>query len=58
MHQKKKILFVDDEQNSLDGLKRMLHSQHKEWDMCFTTSVDEAINELTHTEYDVIISEH
>ena len=32
---KKRILFVDDEPNILQGLKRMLRNQRKEWDMAF-----------------------
>ena len=29
----KRVLFVDDDQNILDGLKRTLHSMRTEWQM-------------------------
>ena len=29
---KPKILFVDDEQSILDGLRRLLRNQRKEWE--------------------------
>jgi len=53
----KKILFVDDEQLILDGLRRMLHSQRKEWDMDFVTSGALALEAMANTEYDVIVSD-
>ena len=34
----KRILFVDDESNILQGLKRMLRGQRKEWEMSFADS--------------------
>ena len=30
-----RVLFVDDEQNILQGLRRMLRSMRNEWDMAF-----------------------
>ncbi len=44
---KKRILFVDDSQYVLDGLKRMLHDRSKEWDVVSTTSPKE-VSELLH----------
>jgi hypothetical protein len=32
---KKRILFVDDEVNVLQGLRRMLYPMRGEWDMTF-----------------------
>lgn len=53
----RKILFVDDEQNILSGLKRMLRSMRKELDMHFVDSGPAAL-ELMETEiFDVIVSD-
>src|SRR5579885_317791 len=53
----KRILFVDDEPNVLDGLQRMLRSQRKEWDMVFVGSGAEAIAALSQQVYDVIVTD-
>ena len=55
--QKKKILFVDDEPNFLNGLRRMLRGQREAWDMTFVHSVDEAISATEDTEFDAIVSD-
>lgn len=54
---KKRILFVDDENNVLEGLRRMLHSQRGEWEMGFVCSVDEALERLEETCFDAIVSD-
>ena len=53
----KRILFVDDEQNVLDGLRGLLRKQRKNWDMTFLTSGEAALNELMASDYDVIVSD-
>ena len=53
----KRILFVDDEPNILQGLKRMLHSQRREWDMTFTESGAEALDIMQDTAFDAVISD-
>jgi DNA-binding NtrC family response regulator len=40
---KKRILFVDDEENVLHGLKLMLHTMRGYWDMQFAQSGEDAI---------------
>ncbi|MCH7546912.1 MAG: HDOD domain-containing protein [Planctomycetes bacterium] len=57
MSDKKRILFVDDEQNVLDGLRRMLRSMRSEWDMAFATGGDEALEILATKRFDVIVSD-
>ena len=37
-----RVLFVDDEPNILDGLRRMLRSRRSQWEMLFTGSAQEA----------------
>lgn len=54
---KKRILFVDDESNVLQGLRRMLHSQRHEWDMAFAGGGQEALELLSHAPFDVVVSD-
>lgn len=51
------ILFVDDQQNVLDGLRRMLHSMRNEWEMHFATSGEKALELLAGAPFDVIVSD-
>lgn len=57
MSDKRKILFVDDEQNILDGLRRMLRPMRKEWDMTFVGGGQEALDILAKRPFDVIVSD-
>lgn len=52
-----KILFVDDEANVLAGLRRMLRSQRKIWDMQFANGGAEAIELLEQQPFDVVVSD-
>ncbi|MDJ0923528.1 MAG: response regulator [Acidimicrobiia bacterium] len=52
-----RILFVDDEQLVLAGLRRMLRPLHKEWDMEFVTSGNDALVALQQDEYDLVVSD-
>jgi len=53
----KSILFVDDEPNVLDGLRRMLRPMRAEWDMSFARSGHEALEVLAAKRFDVIVSD-
>lgn len=53
----KKILFVDDEQNILDGLRRMLYKMREEWEMTFVTSGKEALELMETGPFDAVISD-
>jgi|SRR5579871_320137 len=53
----KKILFVDDEPNVLDGLRRLLHPMRHEWQVAFATSGAEALEMLAGEPFDVIVSD-
>jgi len=57
MDSKKRILFVDDEQSVLQGLRRMLHKMRNEWDMEFVTRTSDAMKVMQNTSYDIIISD-
>lgn len=52
-----KILFVDDEANLLQGLKRMLRRQRNEWDMTFVDSGAKALAAFETKPFDVIVSD-
>ncbi|GAX59514.1 response regulator receiver modulated metal dependent phosphohydrolase [Candidatus Scalindua japonica] len=54
---KRKILFIDDESNVLDGFRRMLRNQRKEWDMSYIGSVDAALELIEERYFDVIVSD-
>ena len=54
---KRKILFVDDEPNILQGLRRMLHSMRRDWDMEFAESGQQALELLNNSHFDVVVTD-
>jgi len=52
-----KILFVDDEANVLDGLRRAMRSMREQWDMRFALSGADALVQLAQCPADVIVSD-
>ena len=54
---KKRILFVDDEQSLLDGLRRSLHNQRREWDMSFVLSGQEALDLMDQQSFDAVVTD-
>ncbi len=54
---KKQILFVDDEIDVLQGLRRMLRGMRNEWSMSFASSGEEALNLMADVAIDVIVSD-
>ena len=53
----RRILFVDDQPNVLDGLKRMLHPYRHEWDMVFVSTAAEALQRFSEAHFDVLVSD-
>jgi len=53
----KSILLVDDEQNCLEGLRRILHRFCPGWVMCSTHSVDAALERIAGAAFDAIVSD-
>ncbi len=49
-----KVLFIDDEQDVLDGIRRMMSVKKNEWEIYFTNNPGEAI-ELFKKGFDVVI---
>lgn len=54
---KKRILFVDDEPNVLQGLRRMMRSMRQEWDMQFANDGTEALEILFSDHFDVVVAD-
>lgn len=54
---KRRIMFVDDEQNVLDGLRNLLRKQRNQWDMLFASSGKAALEQLAQQPVDVIVSD-
>jgi CheY-like chemotaxis protein len=52
-----RVLFVDDEPRILDGLRRSLRGKRGEWDMSFVTSGAEALDLLSESPHDVVVSD-
>ncbi len=54
----KRVLFVDDEENLLNGLKHMLHRMRSSWHMSFVTGGEQALSLMEdEPEYDVVVSD-
>jgi HD-like signal output (HDOD) protein len=54
---KKRVLFVDDEANVLQGLQRMLRPLRDEWDIETAGSGPEALARMAQVGFDVIVSD-
>ena len=54
---KLQLLFVDDEEKVLQGLRSRLRKHRKEWDMRFAHGGEAALEALASHEFDVIISD-
>ncbi len=53
----RRILFVDDEQPILDGLRRVLSVQQMQWETAFAPSGEAALAILESSQFDVIVSD-
>ncbi len=51
------VLFVDDEQAILDGLRNSLRKERKRWDMTFALGGQQALDEMKKTPADVVITD-
>jgi len=54
---KKNVLFVDDEPNILDGLRRMLRSLRKEFVFDFASGGSQALEVMAEKEIDIIVTD-
>jgi len=53
----KRVLFVDDEPNVLEGLRRLLRTHRHEWEMQFVGGGAEAIEALAKEPFDVVVTD-
>jgi putative two-component system response regulator len=53
----KKILFVDDEKNFLEGIRLMLRGHRKEWDCSFAVGAEAALEMTRTVNFDAIVSD-
>ena len=54
---KKRILFVDDDRQLLDGLRDAFRSYRRQWDMSFVEGSDEAVDVIETQAQDAIVSD-
>ncbi len=52
-----RILFVDDEPNVRQGLRRMLHPWSDTWDIAFAANGEEALDLMQCLPFDVVITD-
>ena len=52
-----RVLFVDDEQMVLDGLRRMLRGRRREWEMHFACGPAQALELLDRITFDVVVAD-
>ena len=52
-----RIVFVDDEPNVIEAMRRTMHCMRKEWEMAFLSSGLEALQCLTRNPADVIVTD-
>jgi HD-like signal output (HDOD) protein len=53
----RRILFVDDDTEVLDGLARALRPRCHDWEMAFVSSAREALSRLEAAPYDVLVAD-
>ncbi len=54
---KPRILFVDDDAHIVQGLKRMLFPQKRDWDVQYCESGDEALDIMSQGKVDIVVSD-
>ena len=54
---RRRILFVDDDPDVLDGLKAVLRQQRREWETVFAVGGPAALIELSRSVFDVVVTD-
>ena len=57
MSEVKRIIFVDDDESVLDGLRRLLHKMDGAWEMEFYESGPAALSAMGKKTYDIIVTD-
>ena len=52
-----RIMFIDDEQDILDGLRCMLRVKRNEWTMCFCNTARHALECMQERPFDVVVTD-
>lgn len=55
-HPTASILFVDEKQEILDGIKRVLYRKRREWDMECVSSGEEALERIEEKTFDAVVA--
>ena len=53
----RRMLFVDDEPNVLEGLQRMLFPLQREYEMAFASSGEDALDLMAKEHFDIVVSD-
>ena len=53
----KRVLFVDDDQKVLDGLKQTLDGVWAGWQVAFSTNGQDALKKLDASEFDIVVTD-
>jgi HD-like signal output (HDOD) protein len=53
----KSIMFVDDEQDVLDGLRNALRGERSRWSLSFALGAEAALRELAERHFDVLVTD-
>jgi len=56
-NRKRRIIFVDDDENVGQALRRMLRPMRNEWDMEFSTSGQDALLRMAQAPFDIVVSD-
>lgn len=54
---KRRILLVDDDDNLLEGLRRMINTQCCDWELVFAGNGYEALEQLACAQFDVVVTD-
>ncbi len=54
---KRRIIFVDDDENVGQALRRMLRPMRNQWEMEFSTSGQDALERMAQTPFDIVVSD-
>lgn len=57
MPQSRRFLFVDDQPQALEHLRRTLRSMRHEWEVAFAESGQEALDLLAARSFDVVVAD-
>lgn len=54
---RQRVLFVDDEESILEGLRAVLRPQRREWDMVFALGGPAGLREVESSKFDVVVTD-